>query len=61
MAEENAVYFEIVNRALPQEEVKPVDEMSKGVCVCVHVGGGGGGVSLSFYVVMYLPSSPSTG
>ena len=43
MAEENAVYFEIVNRALPQEEVKPVDEMSKGVCVCVHVGGGGGG------------------
>lgn len=29
VAEENAVYFEIINRALPQEEVKPVEEISK--------------------------------
>lgn len=43
MAEDNAVYFEIINKALPQEEVKPIDEISKGVflicvwaCVCVR-------------------------
>ncbi|KAL5457272.1 hypothetical protein EMCRGX_G034519 [Ephydatia muelleri] len=29
VAEDNAVYFEIINKALPQEEVKPIDEISK--------------------------------